>query len=67
MLQVKNYLRKCVQNGISSDPSYEEWCSIFSPIDTTADVMILGTAVMRDYVMIFDGQLSRIGLAQKRT
>ena len=59
-----------------------EYCSVFSSYEPSQfsnskrstprsyakeNVIILGAAFMKDYYMIFDGELSRIGMAQKRS
>jgi hypothetical protein len=80
-LVIKNYLRRCTNVdksepytggsqgsilGGSNEQGAEEYCSIFGVHSGDEGVVIVGSAVMRDYYMIVDRQFSRLGLAQKR-
>ena len=59
-MEIKTYMRKCKGDG-------EEWCSIFFTDDSSLEnQIVMGSEVMRDYYMIFDNKLSRIGFGKKK-
>ena len=61
-IELSEYFRKCT----ADQP--EQWCSIISTSKTLKDnEMILGVAFIKDYYLILDKKLSRVGLSKKRT
>jgi hypothetical protein len=61
-IELTEYFRKCT----ADQP--EQWCSIISTSKTLKDnEMILGVAFIKDYYLILDKKLSRVGLSKKRT
>lgn len=61
-IELTEYFRKCT----ADQP--EQWCSIITTSKALGDSeMILGAAFIKDYYLILDKKLSRVGLAKKRT
>lgn len=59
-IELTEYFRKCT----SDQP--ESWCSIITTSKALGvSDMILGSAFIKDYYMIIDKKLSRVGLAKK--
>lgn len=70
-LEIKNYFIEC--SKLREDKQQEgAYCSLlrYLPTDKSeldGPTIVIGSQVMRDYYVILDYQLSRIGLAQKKS